>query len=342
MTYYLVRFLSRVVCLLPGRFCDRLGRALALALWPFLPARRKKLAASQVAMCLGTDERESARIAKESAVRFGPMLFEVLRFPVIMRRMADYVEIEGAEHLREGLSQGKGAVIATGHTGNWELMGGALSQAGFPIIGVAMRQRDAAMDRFINEYRRLVGMHIIYKNDVREMFRMMKEGWVVGLLADQDTNRHDGIVLDFLGRPTNCVDWHHTRLHHAQERRHAQDHPPCTHRGAAHEGQARGHPRGPAGGQPRLGAAYPRASRRVVLAARPLEIPAQRVLGKRGENAALHSSVLAGVSFLRENEKNYIIEGALMNPAAHRHASGRLRSIRDSSGIQNVQAEGGL
>ena len=205
MTYYLVRFLSRVVCLLPGRFCDRLGRALALALWPFLPARRKKLAASQVAMCLGTDERESARIAKESAVRFGPMLFEVLRFPVIVRNMADYVEIEGREHLEGVLAQGKGAVIATGHAGNWELMGGALSQAGFPLIGVAMRQKDAAMDRFINEYRRLVGMHIIYKNDVREMFRMMKEGWVVGLLADQDTNKHDGIVLDFFGKPTNCV-----------------------------------------------------------------------------------------------------------------------------------------
>lgn len=205
MTYYLVRFLSRVVCLLPGRFCDRLGRALALALWPFLPARRKKLAVSQVAMCLGTDERESKRIAKESAVRFGPMLFEVLRFPVIVRNMADYVEIEGREHLEGVLAQGKGAVIATGHAGNWELMGGALSQAGFPLIGVAMRQRDAAMDRFINEYRRLVGMHIIYKNDVREMFRMMKEGWIVGLLADQDTSRHDGIVLDFFGQPTNCV-----------------------------------------------------------------------------------------------------------------------------------------
>ena len=205
MTYYLVRFLSRVACLLPGRFCDRLGRALALALWPFLPARRKKLAASQVAMCLGTDERESERIAKESAVRFGPMLFEVLRFPVIVRNMADYVEIEGREHLEGVLAQGKGAVIATGHAGNWELMGGALSQAGFPLIGVAMRQKDAAMDRFINEYRRLVGMHIIYKNDVREMFRMMKEGWIVGLLADQDTSRHDGIVLDFFGQPTNCV-----------------------------------------------------------------------------------------------------------------------------------------
>ena len=205
MTYYLVRFLSRIVCLLPRRFCDCLGRALALVLWPFLPARRKRLAVSQVAMCLGTDERESERIAKESALRFGPMLFEVLRFPVIVRHMADYVEIEGREHLEGVLAQGKGAVIATGHAGNWELMGGALSQAGFPLIGVAMRQKDAAMDRFINEYRRLVGMHIIYKNDVREMFRMMKEGWIVGLLADQDTNRHDGIVLDFFGKPTNCV-----------------------------------------------------------------------------------------------------------------------------------------
>ena len=205
MTYHLVRLLSRIVCLLPGRFCDALGRGIALCLWPFLPRKRKELAAAQVALCLHTDAKESRRIAKESALRFGPMLFEVLRFPVILRRMAEYVEIEGAEYLREGLKAGKGGVIATAHAGNWELMGGALAQAGFPLIGVAMRQRDAAMDRFINEYRTLVGMHITYKDDVREMFRMMKEGWIIGLLADQDTNRHDGIVLDFFGQQTNCV-----------------------------------------------------------------------------------------------------------------------------------------
>ena len=204
MTYYLVRFLSRVVCLLPGRFCDRLGRAMALALWPFLPVRRKKLAASQVAMCLGTDERESERIAKESAVRFGPMLFEVLRFPVIVRNMADYVEIEGREHLEGVLAQGKGAVIATGHAGNWELMGGALSQAGFPLIGVAMRQKDAAMDRFINEYRTLVGIHVTYRSSVREMFRMIDQGWIIGLLSDQDPSRRDGVVVDFFEQKTNA------------------------------------------------------------------------------------------------------------------------------------------
>jgi len=204
MTYYLVRFLSYLVCLLPGRFCYWLGRTLALCLWPFLPRRRKKLAIAQVAMCLGTDEKESRRIAKESAVRFGPMFLEVLRFPVILRNIKDYVAIEGAEHLHKVLAQKKGAVIAAAHMGNWELMGGALSQAGFPIIGVAMRQHDAGMDRFINEYRRLVGMHITYQTGVREMFRMIDAGWIIGLISDQDPSLRDGVIVDFFGQPTNA------------------------------------------------------------------------------------------------------------------------------------------
>ena len=66
-------------------------------------------------------------------------------------------------------------------------------------------QKEAAMDRFINDYRQLVGIHITYKTGVREMFQMLQKGWAIGLIMDQDTSRHDGVVLDFFGRPTNCV-----------------------------------------------------------------------------------------------------------------------------------------
>ena len=48
-------------------------------------------------------------------------------------------------------------------------------------------------------------MHITYKTGVREMFDMLKKGWAIGLIMDQDTNRHDGLVLDFFGQPTNCT-----------------------------------------------------------------------------------------------------------------------------------------
>ena len=60
------------------------------------------------------------------------------------------------------------------------------------------------MDRFINEYRSLIGMHVTYKSGVREMFTMLTEGWVIGLLMDQDAGR-DGVILKFFGRDTACV-----------------------------------------------------------------------------------------------------------------------------------------
>ena len=206
LSYYAAKLLSRIICLMPHTCAIKMGDMLAHIFWRFVPQKRKALAREQIMRCLGVDADEANRIARKSGLRFGPMLMEVLRFPVMKAHMADYVTIVGAvDDVRSAIAAGKGAIFATSHSGNWELMGGAFACAGFPLVGVAKQQKSSGMDRFINEYRALIGMHITYRSGVREMFRMMKEGWVVGLLADQDTNKHDGIVLDFFGKPTNCV-----------------------------------------------------------------------------------------------------------------------------------------
>ena len=205
MLYYVLRAISALVCVLPRSVCEFLGRGLGNFAWLVVPGKRKKLAMGQIKMCLRVDEVEASRIAKESTVRFGPMLFEVLRFPVIRKNPSQYVRIEGLEKLQQGMADGKGAIIAAAHSGNWELMGGAFAMAGIPLVGVAMKQKDSAADKFINEYRTLIGMHITYKTGIREMFAMLKKGWAIGLIMDQDTNRHDGIILNFFGYPTNCT-----------------------------------------------------------------------------------------------------------------------------------------
>ncbi|MBR2215481.1 MAG: lysophospholipid acyltransferase family protein [Selenomonadaceae bacterium] len=205
MSYYIAMAVSRLACLLPSALCEVIGRFLGEIAWPLIPPKRKKMAMDNIKRCLQTDDKEARRIAKASTVRFGPMLMEVLRFPVIKKRMAEYVTIEGLEHLKEGLSLGGGIVIAAAHSGNWELMGGALAQNGIPLVGVAMKQKSADSDRFINEYRALIGMHITYKTGVREMFDFLGKGWAIGLIMDQDTNKHDGIVLNFFGEPTNTT-----------------------------------------------------------------------------------------------------------------------------------------
>lgn len=205
LSYWAVKLLSHFVCLLPHRAAMMIGAGLTRLLWPFIPARRKRLAQTQIERCLHVSPAEAARIARESTLRFGPMLMEVLRFPVLRRHIEDYVTITGAlDTMRASLAQGKGAIIATSHSGNWELMGGALALAGLPIVGVAKRQSAAGMDRFINEYRALVGMHVTYRSSVREMFRMIDQGWIIGLLSDQDPSRRDGVVVDFFGQETNA------------------------------------------------------------------------------------------------------------------------------------------
>ena len=205
LSYRAVKLLSHFVCLLPHRAAMMIGAGLARLLWPFIPARRKRLAQTQIERCLRVSPAEAARIARESTLRFGPMLMEGLRFPVLRRHIEDYVTITGAlDTMRASLVQGKGAIIATSHSGNWELMGGALALAGLPIVGVAKRQSAAGMDRFINEYRALVGMHVTYRSSVREMFRMIDQGWIIGLLSDQDPSRRDGVIVDFFGQETNA------------------------------------------------------------------------------------------------------------------------------------------
>ena len=205
MLYYIMKFFSRICCFLPQSFCLWLGELLGEVTWILVPARRKRMAIDNVKKCLALTEKEAACIAKKSWTRFGYMILEVLRFPVMKNHITDYVRIEGREHMEKALELGRGGILATAHSGNWELLGGALALSGFPIVGVAQKQRNSALDHFINEYRSLTGMHITYKSGVREMFKMLAEGWVIGLLMDQDTNPRDGIILPFFGRDTACV-----------------------------------------------------------------------------------------------------------------------------------------
>ena len=205
ISYYAMLLISKICCILPAGVCDVMARCLGNLAWCFVPRRRKEMAMGNIRRCLSVDEAESERIAKASCINLGYILFEVLRFPVIKQHIDDYVKIEGLEYLMEAKEAGKGGVIASAHCDNWELVGSAFALAGIPLVGVAKKQKSSGMDRFINEYRTMMGMHITYRTGVKEMFRMMSEGWLIGLIMDQDATPKDGILLEFFGQVTNFV-----------------------------------------------------------------------------------------------------------------------------------------
>ncbi|MCR5176191.1 MAG: lysophospholipid acyltransferase family protein [Anaerovibrio sp.] len=206
MGYYLMKFFSWLACRFSMDSCNSFGRWLGKVTWLLVPAKRKRMAVDNIIRCLTVEETEAERIARASWIQFGPMLMEVLRYPELIKNdfMKEYVSIEGLEYLMEAINRKQGAVIATSHSDSWELMGAALAYYGVPLVGVARKQKNSAMDRFINEYRTLVGMHITYTSGVREMFNMIQEGWMIGLITDQDPSLRDGIIIEFFNRKTNC------------------------------------------------------------------------------------------------------------------------------------------
>lgn len=200
MQYKLVMICSYIACRLPASINTIFANVLGKLSWMIVPKRRKRMAMENIMQGLQVSKSEAEAISFQSVIRFGRMFVEVLRVPLVTKdNVHELVKIEGKEYLEEALRHERGVILATAHTGNWELLGTALAMRGFPLVAVVKKQSNDSMDRFINEYRRLAGMHVTYNTGVREMVRLLNEKRIIGLLMDQDAYGN-GVFVPFLGR----------------------------------------------------------------------------------------------------------------------------------------------
>ena len=204
--YRFMKLFSAFICMLPHSWQYALGTLLGEIAWLAVPPKRKRLAIGQILFCKITDDPvEARRIAKASTTRFGRMIIDVLRYPEIKDGgYKDMVNFTNKDILDEALADGKGAILAALHSGNWELLGGVLASEGYPLISVALKQNGDA-DKFINEYRELMHQHVMYKTSVRDMVKALKSGAFLGLIMDQDPGEN-GVLVPFFGYETLTAD----------------------------------------------------------------------------------------------------------------------------------------
>ena len=137
MLYWLAKMISIVVNLLPRKIRLWAGKALGLLMLKLIPAWRRKMAMQNIARSLSGSEQETQAIYEASTKRFGNMLVEVFGLPGLKREKLDrFVSFSGEEHLWNALAAGNGCILATSHSGNWELLGAALALHGFPLVAV--------------------------------------------------------------------------------------------------------------------------------------------------------------------------------------------------------------
>ncbi len=195
-----IAVVATVVGALPVSLALALGRALGRAAHVVL-ATPRRLARRHVALAfpeLGPADR--AALVRATFVHAGQSYAELALWPRL--RHTDYVVVAGEEHVRAALAGGGGAVVITGHCGNWELLAAVMAERGWPLSVVARRVHDPRFDALVRRFRSERGMEILdrdaasFQSAVRAALGRNR---LVCVLMDQDT-RGAGLFVPFFGR----------------------------------------------------------------------------------------------------------------------------------------------
>lgn len=201
MEYAAFRALSGLLGILPERVASGLGAALGWLAGSILRIRRADVDRHLARAFADRTPRWRRRVARASYVHLG-------REAVAMFRMAgldteDVLErttLDGFEDMREAVEKHGGAVLITGHLGNWEIGGAGVAARGLPLDAVAKMQANDRFNRALVRTRQRLGMTVVDARVAnRAIPRSLKSGRVAALVADQNANEA-GVFVPFFGR----------------------------------------------------------------------------------------------------------------------------------------------
>ncbi len=201
--YLAARFgLGLARTLTPG-LADKLGAGLGRVAHALMKSRRD-LARDNIRRALGDshNEAEIKTIVRAVFENTGRTLVETARFEKLgVEGIRDLIMPAGRRLMHQALEEGKGAIIATAHFGNWELMGVYPPVFGFTSSTLAIRQHNLEINEMLINLRESTGVKMLeVPANARQVFRSLKQNEIVMIAADQHASAGT-LVMDFFGRP---------------------------------------------------------------------------------------------------------------------------------------------
>jgi KDO2-lipid IV(A) lauroyltransferase len=110
--------------------------------------------------------------------------------------------MEGEPHILQALEEGRGAIAATAHCGNWEMLNAHIQVAGLPLT-IAVRQLDSpGLDLLATAIRSRFGGEVVPRgrDAGRRLVGALMRNRINGLLIDQDIRDVPGVFVPFFNR----------------------------------------------------------------------------------------------------------------------------------------------
>jgi KDO2-lipid IV(A) lauroyltransferase len=124
---------------------------------------------------------------------------QLMSLPPAGEVIGSWVDTRGLDAVRRALDGGRGAIILTGHLGNWELTGYAIASV-VPLNSLYRPLDNPFLDRTARAIRERSGMRTHQKGDaIRWSLRVLSSHEALGALLDQDGSTL-GVFVPAFGR----------------------------------------------------------------------------------------------------------------------------------------------
>ena len=192
---------------LPFPISFRVGEAVGRVLY-VLDRPHRKVGLTNLAIAFpDKSQDERRRILRESFCNLGRLLAEFCHLGALTERnIRDRVGFADEAEWRQLVERlrGTGALILTGHFGNWELFAYANACYGFPVHIIHRRLRNVFVEASITAQRERCGTRVIQKTTAGlEVVRAIRKKSVVVAAVDQNASGRMGVFVPFFGRPAS-------------------------------------------------------------------------------------------------------------------------------------------
>lgn len=189
---------------LPLETAGRIGARLGTLGYRPLGIRRRVVERQIAAAFPEMSAAQVAETSRRAYAHVGRAMIETALLPRIGKRgVLDMVEsTSGFELIDAAAAAGKGAILITGHLGNWELAGAYVAARGLPLDVIVRTQANPLFDEYWNETRSSLDMVVVRDYEaVRRTPRALREGRGVAFVADQGVRGLASTFVPFFGRP---------------------------------------------------------------------------------------------------------------------------------------------
>lgn len=204
LTARFLHALAALVARLPWPRLYRIGSGIAV-LWRRLDARESRVARRNLELAypelLPGPRDDLQRAVLRTTAR---QALETLRFWTRphAQNLALIRDIQGGELFDAALASARGVIVAAPHYGNWELLNQWLASR-TPLAILYRPPESAIGEAFLQRVRADADGRVTQVRAegqaVRQLFKLLKDGGVVGILPDQQPKAGDGEFAPFFG-----------------------------------------------------------------------------------------------------------------------------------------------